>query len=148
MTGRSDHMFVDAVQSSPDASARGRLRRHQALKVIDLNDGNRNRKQRISEFEVWTPFNEIALLPSRFRMSLSCREFAIAIFGKCRVLASSRAVSAVHSRSRTRRASLCSRGHLYDFLLNGESDQLRFVMDFEFAHEIELVGFHGLYAQT
>ena len=148
LTGRSDHMFVDAVQSSPDASARGRLRRHQALKVIDLNDGNRNRKQRISEFEVWTPFNEIALLPSRFRMSLSCREFAIAIFGKCRVLASSRAVSAVHSRSRTRRASLCSRGHLYDFLLNGESDQLRFVMDFEFAHEIELVGFHGLYAQT
>ncbi len=175
LTGRSNHMFVDAVQSSPDASARGRLRRHQALKVIDLNDGNRNRKRRISEFEVWTPFNEIALLPSRFRMSLSCREFAIAIFGKCRVLASSRAVSAVHSscrefaiaifgkcrvlassravsavhsRSRTRRASLCSRGHLYDFLLNGESDQLRFVMDFEFAHEIELVGFHGLYAQT
>src|SRR5438094_674894 len=43
---------------------------------------------------------------------------------------------------------LCSRGHLYDFLLNGESDQLRFVMDVEFAHEIELVGFHGLYAQT
>jgi hypothetical protein len=43
---------------------------------------------------------------------------------------------------------LCSGGHLYDFLLNGESDQLRFVMDVEFAHEIELVGFHGLYAQT
>ena len=90
------------------------------------------------------PLNEVALLPSRFRMNPSCREFAI--FGKCRVLASSRA--AVHSRSRTRRASSCSRGHLYDFLLNGESDQLRFVMDFEFAHEIELVGFHGLYAQT
>ena len=92
------------------------------------------------------PLNEVALLPSRFRMNPSCREFAI--FGKCRVLASSRAVSAVHSRSRTRRAPSCSRGHLYDFLLNGESDQLRFVMDFEFAHEIELVGFHGLYAQT
>jgi len=39
-------------------------------------------------------------------------------------------------------------GHLYDFLLNGESDQLRFVMNVEFAHQIELVGFHGLYAQT
>src|SRR5947209_17926602 len=34
LTGRSNHMFVDAVQSSPDASARGRLRRHQAFKVI------------------------------------------------------------------------------------------------------------------
>src|SRR5437667_4238412 len=88
--------------------------------------------------------NKVALLPSRFRIDPSCREFAI--FGKCRVLASSRA--AVHSRSRTRRDPSCSRGHLYDFLLNGESYQLRFVMDFEFAHEIELVGFHGLYAQT
>src|SRR6266566_1045799 len=84
------------------------------------------------------PLNEVALLPSRFRMNPSCREFAIAIFGKCRVLASSRAVSAVHSRSRTRRASLCSRGHLYDFLLNGESDQLRFVMDLSLRMRLNL----------
>src|SRR2546422_296505 len=51
LTGRSNHMFVDAVQSPPDASARERSRRHQALKAIDLNDGNRNKKQRISEFD-------------------------------------------------------------------------------------------------
>src|SRR5262245_49071684 len=36
---------------------------------------------------------------------------------------------------------------LDDFLLDGVRDQLRFVMDIEFAHQVEFVGFHGLDAQ-
>src|ERR1035438_6417610 len=34
-----------------------------------------------------------------------------------------------------------------DLFLNGVLDQLRLVMDIEFAHQVEFVGLHGLYAE-
>ncbi len=39
---------------------------------------------------------------------------------------------------------LRSGGHLHDLLLNGVGDQLRFVVDVELAHQVELVGLDRL----
>ena len=43
---------------------------------------------------------------------------------------------------------LSSRRHFHDLFLNGVGDQLRFVVDIEFAHEIKFVRLDRLHAQT
>ena len=42
---------------------------------------------------------------------------------------------------------LSARRHLHSFFLDSVSDQLRLIVDIQFAHEIKFVGFHSLDAQ-